>query len=119
VVREPPVLIALLLDPACGQFATFHGTRKGPFLTMKRETTAPRKRRASDPLRQAQRLLQASSYTEIRRLSCEADGKVLRLAGHVSRFHLKQIAQHLVLGLRGFDSVENLITVTAKYRDAS
>jgi hypothetical protein len=47
------------------------------------------------------------------------DGKTLRLGGSVSRFHLKQVAQHLVRDLSGFDAVENHITVTARYRDAS
>ena len=78
-----------------------------------------REGRVRDALVAARRRLQDSPYSELRRLSCEADGRILRLGGSVSRFHLKQIAQHLVRDVRGFDTVENRITVTARLRDAS
>lgn len=86
---------------------------------MDAEKKPSRERRVREALTLARRRLQDAPYSELRRLSCEADGKILRLAGSVSRFHLKQIAQHLVRDVRGFDTVENRITVTAVYRDAS
>ncbi len=78
-----------------------------------------RERGISDALLQARRRLQGCPYSEVRRLSCEAEGSILRLGGSDSKFHLKQVAQHLVGDLRVFDAVENQVTVTARYRDAS
>ena len=86
---------------------------------MDAEQNKSRERRIRSALAQARLRLQGSPYSEVRQLSCEADGRTLRLDGCVSRFHLKQVAQHLVSDLRGFDALENRITVTARYRDAS
>ena len=60
--------------------------------------------------------LQTNNYAELRHVSCDADGKVLRLEGHVSRYYLKQMAQHLVVDLKEFDGVDNRITVPVHQR---
>ena len=70
-------------------------------------------------LMHARRRLRAAGYAELRSVSCEAHDNVLRLEGRVSRYHLKQLAQHLVRDLQGFDGVENRITVSGLFRSAS
>ena len=74
---------------------------------------------SSDALRYARRKLRASGYSELRRVSCEAHGNMLRLEGRVSRYHLKQLAQHLVRDLPVFHGVDNRITVSECFRTAS
>jgi hypothetical protein len=85
-------------------------------LPIDREVIGPN---ASDALLFARRRLRAAGYAELRQVSCEAHGKVIRLQGRVSRYHLKQLAQHLVRDLPAFDRVENRITVSEYYRTAS
>jgi hypothetical protein len=89
-----------------------------------KQAVLPRDRKVPDrnlkeALLQARGRLRAAGYAELRRVSCEADGRVLRLEGRVSRYHLKQMAQHIVGDLRDFDWVENRITVSGRLRNAS
>jgi hypothetical protein len=85
-------------------------------LPIDREVIGPN---AIDALLYARRRLRAAGYAELRQVSCEAHGNVIRLKGRVSRYHLKQLAQHLVRDLPAFDRVENRITVSEYYRTAS
>ena len=106
-----------LLGLALVERAASKNERRDPLMELIKRPAQDR--RISDALSQARHRLSVSGYPEVRRLSCEADGRKLRLWGCVSRFHFKQVAQHLLRDLNGFDSVENLVTVAANYRDAS
>jgi hypothetical protein len=55
--------------------------------------------------------LRSSGYSILGKLRCEVVEGVLVLSGVVPSFHLKQLAQTLVLKLRGIKRVENLVAV--------
>lgn len=55
--------------------------------------------------------LRATSYAQLRDVSCELELGVLTLRGRVSSFYMKQIAQTLVREVPGVSQVVNLIQV--------
>ena len=55
--------------------------------------------------------LRATSYAQLRDVSCETELGVLTLRGRVSTFYMKQIAQTLVREVPGVSQVVNLIQV--------
>jgi hypothetical protein len=55
--------------------------------------------------------LRATSYAQLRDVSCESELGVLTLRGRVSTFYMKQIAQTLVREVPGVSQVVNLIQV--------
>jgi len=61
----------------------------------------------------AEARLMNSPYLELHRVSCECHEGILTLHGCVSRYYLKQIAQHLVGRLNGLVKIDNQLTVPA------
>lgn len=61
---------------------------------------------------EAERLLGASGYTDLRRLRCDCHDGVVSIRGHLSSYFLKQMAQTLVSRIDGVRRVSNLIKVT-------
>jgi osmotically-inducible protein OsmY len=55
--------------------------------------------------------LQDSSYTVLRRISCECKHGVLFLRGRLFSFHEKQVAQETVAGIDGVTQVVNEVEV--------
>jgi osmotically-inducible protein OsmY len=55
--------------------------------------------------------LRASGYRPLCLISCEFHEGVLTLRGHVSSFHLKQVAQTLIRGLHGVGEINNRLEV--------
>jgi osmotically-inducible protein OsmY len=66
-----------------------------------------------DVTQAARRRLSESPYATIRRVSCEYDGGMLRLRGHVPTFYHKQLAQEAVADLDGVLQVVNQTEVAA------
>jgi len=61
----------------------------------------------------AQSCLRGSGYHELHLISCEFHQGVLTLRGHVSTFHLKQLAQTLIRELDGVGEINNRLEVAA------
>ncbi len=66
---------------------------------------------------EAQSRLRRSGYNELHLVSCELHEGVLTLRGHVSSFHLKQVAQTLVRDLDGVGEINNRLEVATPLRD--
>ena len=64
------------------------------------------------PAEMAHRLLRDSSYYQLRFLTCTFDKGVLKIAGRLPSFHLKQVAQNAVIGIEGVVRVENNVEIT-------
>lgn len=65
----------------------------------------------ANPAARAKLHLQSQSYSALHRISCEHRDGVLVLRGSVPSFHLKQLAQSLVLSLNSIGPLANLIEV--------
>jgi osmotically-inducible protein OsmY len=63
---------------------------------------------------EAQSRLQTSGYAQLRKILCEFHEGVLTLRGHVSTFHLKQVAQTLVRKLEGVGEINNRVEVASQ-----
>ena len=61
----------------------------------------------------AQSRLRTSGYHELHLVLCEFHEGVLTLRGHVSSFHLKQVAQTLIRKLDGVGEINNRLEVAA------
>ena len=59
----------------------------------------------------AQARLRKSGYHELHLISCEYHEGLLTLHGHVSTFHLKQVAQTLIRDLDGVGEINNRLEV--------
>jgi len=59
----------------------------------------------------AQSRLRTSGYHQLRLISCEFHEGVLTLRGHVSSFHLKQVAQTLIRTMAGVGEINNRLEV--------
>jgi len=57
--------------------------------------------------------LRSSGYLVLRSLACEVQAGVVTVSGRVPRFHLKQVAQAVLLRLSLFRGVRNCIEVGA------
>jgi osmotically-inducible protein OsmY len=55
--------------------------------------------------------LRASGYLLLRELRCEVLGGVVTLSGRVPSFHLKQVAQAVLLKVEAVRAVKNLVEV--------
>jgi osmotically-inducible protein OsmY len=55
--------------------------------------------------------LAASGYQSLRKVRCEVAGGVVTLSGTVGSFHLKQVAQTLLMKVKSIQGVRNLLTV--------
>src|SRR5262249_1995522 len=78
------------------------------------ETTVPAAHTVSreEDLEEAASLrLRQSAYLELRRIGCAVEGKVLRLHGYVSSYYLRQMAQAVVQGLKGVETIDNQLGV--------
>lgn len=73
--------------------------------------TMPPHETGTSPADQASCILQSSAYQPIRHLKCTFRGGVLTITGHVSSFHMKQVAQVAVQGITGVQRIENQIVV--------
>lgn len=62
---------------------------------------------------EAQSRLTSSGYPALRFVNCEMLGEVLFLSGVVPSYHLKQLAQALVIPMPGVGSVVNLLDVAS------
>ena len=62
---------------------------------------------------EAEMRLQQSLYPEKQRVLCSFRHGILTLYGVVSTFHVRQIAQELVQGIKGVDFVNNRLVVQA------
>ena len=60
---------------------------------------------------EAEQRLQASSYAALRGVSCEFHEGMLVLRGTVPSFHLKQVAQEIVLKIEGVGALVNALEV--------
>jgi osmotically-inducible protein OsmY len=54
-----------------------------------------------------------SGYLELHIVSCDFHEGVLTLRGHVSSFHLKQVAQTLIRDLEGVGEINNRLEVAS------
>ena len=63
------------------------------------------------PAKTAQRILGESPYHELRRLKCQYRGGVLTVAGRLSSFFLRQVAQTAVQDLDGVSEIDYRIEV--------
>ena len=63
---------------------------------------------------EARSRLRKSGYRELHFVSCEFHEGVLTLRGHVSSFHLKQLAQELIRHLDGAEEVNNRLEVAER-----
>jgi osmotically-inducible protein OsmY len=59
----------------------------------------------------AQSRLRTSGYHELHLISCAFHEGVLTLRGHVSSFHLKQVAQTLIRDVDGVGEINNRLEV--------
>lgn len=59
----------------------------------------------------AERMLRASSYPDLRNLKCRFDEGVLTVEGQLPSYHLKQVAQSMLLRVDGVQRVQNMIEV--------
>jgi osmotically-inducible protein OsmY len=66
--------------------------------------------------REAQLRLRKSGYRQLHLISCEFHGSVLTLRGRVSTFHMKQVAQTLIRGMKGVAEINNQLEVVAPPR---
>ena len=57
--------------------------------------------------------MRRSGYSELRRVACDFQDGVLTLRGRVFSYHLKQLAQALVLELKGVRELDNRLEVVA------
>jgi osmotically-inducible protein OsmY len=55
--------------------------------------------------------LEASGYLLLREVRCEVAGGVVTLSGSVPSYHLKQVAQSLLLRVGSVRGVRNLLSV--------
>jgi hypothetical protein len=55
--------------------------------------------------------LRQSAYLELRRIGWTIHKKVLRLDGFVSSYYLRQVAQAMLKGLDGIETIENCLEV--------
>ena len=69
-------------------------------------------RSTDSPAAIAHDLFRGSSFYPLRFLSCSFRDGVLTIGGRLPSFHLKQIAQTIVLGLEGVHTIDNRIEVT-------
>lgn len=67
---------------------------------------------------EAQSRLRKSGYYELCLIACEFHEGVLTLRGHVSTFHLKQVAQTLIRDLDGVGEINNRLEVAAPLHDS-
>jgi hypothetical protein len=58
-----------------------------------------------------QERLHASGYLFLRRLSCEVVDGVVTVSGRVPTFHLKQVAQEVLMSIGSVRGVQNLVQV--------
>jgi BON domain len=65
----------------------------------------------NDILDRVEARLHHSAYLELRQVRCDIRNGVLTLAGHVSSYYLRQLAQAAVLGLDGLRAVNNCLEV--------
>lgn len=63
------------------------------------------------PADAARRIFRESPYPSIRELQCSFRDGVLVIAGRVSSYYLKQLAQIAVLHLEGVRRIQNLVEV--------
>jgi len=66
---------------------------------------------------ESQSRLRKSGYQELQLVSCEFHEGVLTLRGHVSSFHLKQVAQTLIRDVAGVAEINNRLEVAAALHD--
>jgi len=59
----------------------------------------------------AESSLSSSDHHEIRRISCDVVGGVIVLTGVVASYHIKQLAQEIVMRINGQSGVENRLKV--------
>ena len=62
-------------------------------------------------LEQVTRIFEHSSYSELKRLSCQFHEGVLTLRGRLPCYYLKQIAQTLATGVAGVEELDNRIEI--------
>jgi osmotically-inducible protein OsmY len=55
--------------------------------------------------------LKASGYLLLRKVRCDVAGGVVTLSGSVPSFHLKQVAQAVLLKVKSVQEVRNLLKV--------
>ena len=67
---------------------------------------------------EAQSRLRTSGYHELHLVSCEFHEGVLTLRGHVSTFHLKQVAQTLIRDVDGVGEINNRLEVAAAFHNS-
>jgi hypothetical protein len=65
------------------------------------------------PAAQAEARLRAHPYLALQRVSCECRDGVLVLRGRLPTYHLKQVAQTLVVGIDGVRRIDNQVEVAA------
>jgi osmotically-inducible protein OsmY len=62
----------------------------------------------------AEQRLRESGYAPLRNVACCCRAATAVLTGEVPSFHMKQIAQTLVLKIDGVEQVDNLLEVVAR-----
>ncbi len=60
----------------------------------------------------AEKRLHGNPHLALKNVSCDCLGGVLFLRGSVASFHLKQLAQEVVGGLKGVERIDNQIQVS-------
>ena len=68
---------------------------------------------------EAQSRLRTSGYRPLHCISCDFHEGVLTLRGHVSTFHLKQVAQTLIRDVDGVGEINNRLEVAASLNDST
>ncbi|MEM8864869.1 MAG: BON domain-containing protein [Planctomycetota bacterium] len=69
----------------------------------------------SSIVHEAQHKLKSSSHHFARTVQCDYADGVLKIAGKVPSFYLKQTAQSLIQDIEGVDQIENDIVVVSPY----
>lgn len=64
------------------------------------------------PGEMARKILESSAYHSIRKLSCTFRNGELTLSGELPSYHLKQVAQTAVQGIKGIHKIDNQIEVS-------
>ena len=73
---------------------------------------APQSRASGDPIEKAvQSQLRASGYGSLREIDCQVREGVAVLSGVVPSFHMKQMAQTIVMKLDDVSGIENRLRV--------
>jgi len=83
----------------------------GSLLSLAPKFTSHRSESDKDLLEVAEARLRHSSYLELRSISCDVYAGALTLRGSVSSYYLRQVAQSLVLGLTGIETIDNRLEV--------